>query len=71
MSDDWNNLRVISLHRTFGHGIMVFFIYFSLKYMSGFGNEFSSEDPRCPNALPVGQVKKYSDLITRRNRSYS
>ncbi|XP_014241481.1 homogentisate 1,2-dioxygenase [Cimex lectularius] len=26
-----------------------------LKYMSGFGNEFSSEDPRCPGALPQGQ----------------
>lgn len=25
--------------------------------MSGFGNEFSSEDPRCPGALPEGQVK--------------
>ena len=25
------------------------------KYMSGFGNEFTSEDPRCPDALPVGQ----------------
>ncbi|GAB1606984.1 homogentisate 1,2-dioxygenase-like [Argonauta hians] len=26
-----------------------------LKYMSGFGNEFASEDPRCPNSLPKGQ----------------
>ena len=26
-----------------------------LKYMSGFGNEFSSEDPRCPDSLPKGQ----------------
>ncbi|XP_053159240.1 homogentisate 1,2-dioxygenase isoform X1 [Hemicordylus capensis] len=26
-----------------------------LKYMSGFGNEFHSEDPRCPGALPQGQ----------------
>ncbi|XP_072037134.1 homogentisate 1,2-dioxygenase-like [Amphiura filiformis] len=26
-----------------------------LKYMSGFGNEFATEDPRCPNALPKGQ----------------
>ncbi|KAM7352857.1 homogentisate 1,2-dioxygenase [Cochliomyia hominivorax] len=25
------------------------------KYMSGFGSHFSSEDPRCPNALPEGQ----------------
>ena len=24
--------------------------------MSGFGNEFQSEDARCPGALPVGQV---------------
>lgn len=26
-----------------------------LTYLSGFGNEFSTEDPRCPGALPVGQ----------------
>jgi len=26
-----------------------------LKYLSGFGNEFSSEDPRCPDSLPKGQ----------------
>lgn len=26
-----------------------------LQYMSGFGNEFASEDPRCPGALPKGQ----------------
>lgn len=26
------------------------------QYMSGFGNEFSSEDPRCPGSLPEGQV---------------
>uniref|UniRef100_A0A8C8CGF1 Homogentisate 1,2-dioxygenase n=1 Tax=Oncorhynchus tshawytscha TaxID=74940 RepID=A0A8C8CGF1_ONCTS len=26
-----------------------------LKYLSGFGNEFSSEDPRCPGSLPEGQ----------------
>lgn len=26
-----------------------------LKYMSGFGNEFATEDPRCPGALPQGQ----------------
>ncbi|XP_053396198.1 homogentisate 1,2-dioxygenase-like isoform X1 [Mercenaria mercenaria] len=26
-----------------------------LKYMSGFGNEFASSDPRCPGALPEGQ----------------
>ncbi|XP_072469993.1 homogentisate 1,2-dioxygenase isoform X1 [Notamacropus eugenii] len=26
-----------------------------LKYISGFGNEFASEDPRCPGALPEGQ----------------
>ncbi|KAL3274312.1 hypothetical protein HHI36_015715 [Cryptolaemus montrouzieri] len=26
-----------------------------LKYLSGFGSEFSSEDPRCPNSLPKSQ----------------
>jgi len=26
-----------------------------LKYLSGFGSEFASEDPRCPGSLPVGQ----------------
>uniref|UniRef100_A0A3Q3DYB6 Homogentisate 1,2-dioxygenase n=1 Tax=Hippocampus comes TaxID=109280 RepID=A0A3Q3DYB6_HIPCM len=26
-----------------------------LKYLCGFGNEFSSEDPRCPGSLPEGQ----------------
>ncbi|XP_055858165.1 homogentisate 1,2-dioxygenase [Episyrphus balteatus] len=26
-----------------------------LKYLTGFGSHFSSEDPRCPNALPEGQ----------------
>ncbi|XP_071112833.1 homogentisate 1,2-dioxygenase-like isoform X1 [Haliotis cracherodii] len=26
-----------------------------LKYVSGFGNEFATEDPRCPGALPEGQ----------------
>ncbi|MFH4984585.1 hypothetical protein AB6A40_011294, partial [Gnathostoma spinigerum] len=26
-----------------------------LQYQKGFGNEFSSEDPRCPNSLPLGQ----------------
>ncbi|KOX80035.1 Homogentisate 1,2-dioxygenase, partial [Melipona quadrifasciata] len=26
-----------------------------LQYLTGFGNEFSSEDERCPGALPVGQ----------------
>ncbi|KAK7107384.1 homogentisate 1,2-dioxygenase-like isoform X2 [Littorina saxatilis] len=26
-----------------------------LQYMSGFCNEFASEDPRCPGALPEGQ----------------
>lgn len=25
------------------------------RYQSGFGNEFASEDPRCPGALPEGQ----------------
>uniref|UniRef100_A0AAQ5X842 Homogentisate 1,2-dioxygenase n=1 Tax=Amphiprion ocellaris TaxID=80972 RepID=A0AAQ5X842_AMPOC len=26
-----------------------------LKYLSGFGNELASEDPRCPGSLPEGQ----------------
>uniref|UniRef100_A0A8C9S8G7 Homogentisate 1,2-dioxygenase n=1 Tax=Scleropages formosus TaxID=113540 RepID=A0A8C9S8G7_SCLFO len=26
-------------------------------YLSGFGNEFATEDPRCPGALPEGQVR--------------
>ncbi|TKR93211.1 hypothetical protein L596_007708 [Steinernema carpocapsae] len=26
-----------------------------LQYLSGFGNEFATEDPRCPGALPEGQ----------------
>ncbi|CAF2150385.1 unnamed protein product [Rotaria magnacalcarata] len=26
-----------------------------LKYLNGFGNHFSSEDPRCPNSLPKDQ----------------
>ncbi|XP_071504903.1 homogentisate 1,2-dioxygenase-like [Diadema antillarum] len=26
-----------------------------LEYQSGFGNEFATEDPRCPGALPEGQ----------------
>nr|CAD7201110.1 unnamed protein product [Timema douglasi] len=25
------------------------------SYLSGFGNEFASQDPRCPDALPLGQ----------------
>lgn len=28
----------------------------NLQYLSGFGNEFATEDSRNPNALPVGQV---------------
>jgi len=28
-----------------------------MQYLNGFGNEFSSEDPRCPGALPKGQVQ--------------
>lgn len=28
---------------------------FAFQYLSGFGNEFSSEDERCPGALPLGQ----------------
>ncbi|XP_046463936.1 homogentisate 1,2-dioxygenase-like [Daphnia pulex] len=26
-----------------------------LKYLTGFGNEFATEDPRCPASLPAGQ----------------
>lgn len=33
------------------------------QYMSGFGNEFSSEDPRCPGSLPEGQVKTHTGLL--------
>ena len=29
------------------------------QYLSGFGGEYSSEDPRCPGSLPVGQVSSY------------
>jgi homogentisate 1,2-dioxygenase len=25
------------------------------QYLSGFGSEFASEDPRCPGSLPIGQ----------------
>ena len=34
-----------------------------LKYMSGFGDEFASEDPRCPGSLPVGLVCRWDDLL--------
>ncbi|GLV41670.1 homogentisate 12-dioxygenase [Carabus blaptoides fortunei] len=27
----------------------------ALKYLTGFGSEFSSEDPKCPGSLPEGQ----------------
>uniref|UniRef100_A0A158PID3 Homogentisate 1,2-dioxygenase n=1 Tax=Angiostrongylus costaricensis TaxID=334426 RepID=A0A158PID3_ANGCS len=30
-------------------------VCFKLNYQSGFGNEFASNDPRCPDALPVGR----------------
>ncbi|GLH13956.1 Homogentisate 1,2-dioxygenase, partial [Gryllus bimaculatus] len=35
-------------HSTLGGGARA-------QYQSGFGNEFASEDPRCPGALPKGQ----------------
>lgn len=35
---------------------VIIYLLFLLQYMSGFGNEFSSEDPRCPDSLPKGQV---------------
>lgn len=40
---------------TFSTPVM-FILQDNLQYMSGFGNEFTSEDPRCPGALPHGQV---------------
>jgi len=41
------------------HGILLFFLFqleYLSQYMSGFGNDLSSEDPRCPGSLPEGQV---------------
>ena len=35
---------------------MLAFVSCHLQYISGFGNECASEDPRCPGALPEGQV---------------
>lgn len=35
---------------------MVAFVSCHMQYISGFGNECASEDPRCPGALPEGQV---------------
>ena len=32
------------------------FLVVAFQYMSGFGSEFATEDPRCPDALPEGQV---------------
>lgn len=29
--------------------------YKNLKYLTGFGSEFATEDPRCPGSLPKGQ----------------
>lgn len=37
---------------------------FLLQYLSGFGNEFSSEDPRCPGSLPEGQVTHTKYTLT-------
>lgn len=31
--------------------------------MSGFGNEHVSEDPRCPGALPEGQVLIFFKML--------
>jgi len=36
---------------------------FVVQYLNGFGNEFSSEDPRCPGALPKGQVYSMSHWL--------
>lgn len=35
--------------------VVVIFIFSVPQYLSGFGSHFSSEDSRCPNALPEGQ----------------
>lgn len=37
---------------------------FLLQYLSGFGNELSSEDPRCPGSLPEGQVYTSTETHT-------
>lgn len=40
--------------------------------MTGFGNEFASEDPRCPGALPEGQVRQtvMSNLLNFISRAF-
>ena len=37
------------------HGVFRYIFYIHFQYQTGFGNTFSSEDPRCPGALPEGQ----------------
>ena len=33
------------------------------QYLTGFGSEFATEDPRCPGSLPEGQVCTITDLL--------
>lgn len=42
-----------------------------LQYLSGFGNEFSSEDPRCEGSLPVAQVGQRVTDTTVVNITYA
>ena len=44
-------LRVETVHAVLLQGDMAA----DYSYQSGFGNEFASEDARCPGALPVGR----------------
>lgn len=38
----------------------------TLQYLTGFGSEVTSEDPRCPGSLPKGQVTTSSCSFTYR-----
>jgi homogentisate 1,2-dioxygenase len=49
----------MSVHSIF-HQVENYLNYFAttnvlFQYLSGFGSEFASEDPRCPGSLPSGQ----------------
>jgi homogentisate 1,2-dioxygenase len=35
--------------------VFVVLFFFGTQYLTGFGNEFATEDPRCPASLPAGQ----------------
>lgn len=39
---------------SYSHCLLSFVVTF--QYLSGFGSEFATADPRCPEALPEGQV---------------